>query len=45
MAQSDAIQHRMWALAEEAGRKEPASITVGLFIDALNEVFDEQVNA
>jgi len=43
IAQSEAMQHRMWALAEDAGRREPASITVGLFIDALNEVFDEQV--
>jgi hypothetical protein len=40
---SNAMQDRMWALAEEAGRKEPGSITVGLFVQALNEVIEDQV--
>jgi hypothetical protein len=41
--QSNAMQDRMWALAEEAGRREPGSITIGLFIQALNEVIEAQV--
>jgi hypothetical protein len=40
---SNAMQDRMWALAEEAGRREPAAITVGLFVQALNEVIEAQV--
>jgi hypothetical protein len=38
--QSVALHGRMWALAEEVGRKDATSITVGLFIQALNEVID-----
>lgn len=41
--QSNAMQDRIWALAEEAGRKEPGSITVGLFVQALNDVIEAQV--
>jgi hypothetical protein len=41
--QSSGLQDRMWALALEAGQKNAGSITVGLFIQALNEVFDEQL--
>lgn len=36
-----ASQHdRMWALAEEAGRHEPGSISLGLLVQSLNEVID-----
>jgi hypothetical protein len=38
--QSEALHGKMWALAEEVGRKDAASITNGLFIQALNEVID-----
>jgi hypothetical protein len=37
---SEALLDSMWAIAAEAGQKEPASITTGLFIQALNEVID-----
>jgi hypothetical membrane protein len=37
---SEALLDKMWAMAEEVGKKEPASITAGLFIQALNEVVD-----
>ncbi len=37
---SEALQEKMWALAVEVGQKNPASITAGLFIQSLNEVFD-----
>ncbi|MCX6627612.1 MAG: hypothetical protein NTW28_08285 [Candidatus Solibacter sp.] len=38
--ESEALQDKMWALTAEAGQKEPASITTGLFIQSLNEVID-----
>jgi hypothetical protein len=38
--QSEDIQDRMWAVAEDAGRREPTSETVALFVDSLNEVID-----
>ena len=38
--QAVALHGRMWALAEEVGRKDATSITAGLFIQALNEVID-----
>ena len=37
---SEDLQERMWAIALEAGRGEPAAITVGLFTQSLNEVID-----
>ena len=38
--QSEALHAKMWALAEEVGRQNSASITNGLFVQALNEVID-----
>jgi hypothetical protein len=38
--QSEALHDRMWSVAEEVGGKDAGSITVGLFIQALNEVID-----
>ena len=38
--QSEALHHKMWAVATDAGRQNGNSITTGLFIQALNEVFD-----
>ena len=40
---SNAMQDRMWGMAEEAGRKDPGSIMVGLYVEALNEVIEAQV--
>lgn len=37
---SEALHDRMWALAEEVGRKDVGSRAGGLFIQALNEVID-----
>jgi hypothetical protein len=37
---SQAMQSRLWAVAEEAGRKNPRSITTGLFIQSLNQIID-----
>ncbi len=38
--ESEDLHGKMWKLAEEVGKKDPASITGGLFIQALNEVID-----
>jgi hypothetical protein len=38
--QSEALQQRMWALAEEVAKKDTASRTTGLFIQSLNDVID-----
>ena len=43
ISQSHALQEKMWALAEDAGRKNPGSIAVGLFIDAVNHTIDVHV--
>lgn len=37
---SQELQTRLWAQADEVGRKNPDSIVVGLFITSLNEVID-----
>jgi len=39
-AQSEELHHKMWAIAEVVGQKEAGSITVGLFVEALNDVID-----
>lgn len=38
--QSEAVHDKMWALAEEAGKKDAGSVAGGLFIHSLNEVID-----
>jgi hypothetical protein len=38
--QSEALHEKMWAVAEDVGRKDASSITTGLFIQTLNEVID-----
>jgi hypothetical protein len=40
LKRSDALQDKMWGLAQQAGRRDPGSITVGLFVQALNEFID-----
>jgi hypothetical protein len=40
MRQSEAMQDKMWAMALEVGQKDANAITVGLFVQSLNEVFD-----
>lgn len=40
LRQSEDLQHTMWELAVENGRKEPGSITLGLFAQSLNDVID-----
>src|SRR5262249_40203783 len=37
---SEVLQARLWEHAIEAGRDEPGSIVVGLFISSLNDVID-----
>jgi hypothetical protein len=37
------LQAEMWQLVEEAGRREPGSIAVGLLVQSLNEVIDLNV--
>jgi hypothetical protein len=38
--ESERLHAQMWALAQDAGRREPGSITTGLLIQSLNEVID-----
>lgn len=38
--QSEALHDKMWALAEQVGKKDAGSITAGLFFQTLNELFD-----
>jgi len=40
LAESSDIHGRLWAQAENVGRGDPRSITVGLFIESLNEMID-----
>jgi hypothetical protein len=42
LRESNALQEKMWAVALEAGQKDPHSITIGLLVQALNESIDEQ---
>ena len=37
---SEEIQDRMWAVAEESGRRDSTSETIALFIESLNQVID-----
>ena len=40
LRQTDAMQDKMWAIAEEAGRQSTGSIVTGLFVQSLNDVID-----
>jgi hypothetical protein len=40
LGETAALHVKMWALAEEAGRREPGSIATGLLVQSLNEVID-----
>jgi hypothetical protein len=40
---SDTMHEQMWALAQEAGQRDPGSFTIGLFIQSVNEVIDVSV--
>ena len=40
VARSEALQRRMWDAAMVVARQDPHSITVGLFIESLNDVID-----
>lgn len=40
LRQADAMHDKMWAIAEETGRRDSNSITTGLFIQSLNDVID-----
>jgi hypothetical protein len=40
LQRTDVMHDKMWAIAEEQGRREATSITIGLFVQALNEVID-----
>jgi len=40
LRESVTLHDRMWALAEEAGRRDPGSIATGLLVQSLNEVID-----
>lgn len=40
LRQTDALQERLWAGAEDVGHLDEESITTGLFVQALNEVLD-----
>ena len=44
LAESADIHRRLWAQAENVGRGDPHSITVGLFIESLNEMIDLQAS-
>jgi hypothetical protein len=43
LARSDSLHERMWAIASQLGQQAPGSIMGGLFIEALNEMFDVQL--
>lgn len=40
LRESSTLHDKMWALVEEAGRREPGSIATGLLVQSLNEVID-----
>jgi len=43
LRQSLELHAKMWALVEEAGRRAPGSIVVGLLVQSINEVIDVHV--
>jgi hypothetical protein len=40
IARAEEIQHQLWSRAVAEGEKNPGSITVGLFVNTLNELID-----
>ena len=40
LRQTDVMHDKMWAIAEETGRRDSGSITIGLFVQSLNDVID-----
>lgn len=40
IASSEAVQQRLWTAAVTVGREHPDSVVAGLFVTALNQVFD-----
>lgn len=40
LARIEGLQAQLWEIGRTAAREQPASIVVGLFVQALNEVFD-----
>jgi hypothetical protein len=43
LAKSDSLHDRMWDIASEVAQKAPGSIMGGLFVEALNDMFDVQL--
>jgi len=43
LAKSDSLHDRMWAIASDVAQRAPGSIMGGLFVEALNGMFDVQL--
>jgi hypothetical protein len=40
IVRSEALQDKIWALAQEVGKKDAGAVTTGIFIQSLNEMID-----